>query len=65
MDKSIEDKCEWTTCGTTYLMRNISREFSNGVKTWKACPYKRCRLMSLTREGGFPEHHKWDMQRGM
>ena len=26
MDKSREDKCEWMTCGTIYLMRNILRE---------------------------------------
>lgn len=39
-------------------------KFGHGVTSWKACHQQKGRMMSLTGGGGFPEHRKWDLQRG-
>lgn len=63
VDRSMEDKCAWTTCGSTSLMRKIIRETLNlaVVLGWKACPWKD-KVMSPKREKS-SEYHSWDFQR--
>lgn len=55
MDKNIEDKCVWITCGYIGLMRSILKEKLNlsTVLGWKACLWERWTMMSPRREKDF------------